>query len=250
MKKRNYIFDLYGTLCDIHTNESKPSLWKNMAGIYGSFGAKYDAKTLRKSYLGLCREEMEKLQKEVGENGEIELRNVFQKLFEEKGIFPEKDLVEFVGVTFRVLSRSVLYVYDGIFDLLDEIHKNGGRVFLLSNAQNVFTIPELKELGLYKHLDEIYISSDKRIKKPNPLFLEEMIQEFGLKKEECIMIGNDRTSDIAIANACKIDSLYIHSNNSYPDLKQAASLEQKATYEVLDGDLHKVMEIVKTLLKD
>ncbi len=250
MKKRNFIFDLYGTLCDIHTNESKASLWKNMAGIYRSFGAYYDAKTLRKSYLRLCREETETLQKEVGENAEIELRNVFQKLFVEQGVEPDKALVEYVGVTFRVLSRSVLYVYDGIFNLLDEIHKNGGRIFLLSNAQNVFTTPELKELGLYDKLDEIYISSDKKVKKPNPKFLKDMIEEFELKKEECIMIGNDRTTDIAIANACGIDSLYIHSNNSYPNLKKALSPEQEATYEVLDGDIYKVMTIVKKLLKD
>lgn len=250
MKKRNYIFDLYGTLCDIHTNESKPSLWKNLAGIYRSFGAKYDAKTLRKSYLRLCREETETLQKEVGENAEIELRNVFRELFVEQGVEPDKALVEYVGVTFRVLSRSVLYVYDGIFDFLDEIHKCGGKVFLLSNAQNVFTLPELKELGLYEKMDEIYISSDKKIKKPNPKFLEELIEEFELKKEECIMIGNDRTTDIAIANACGVDSLYIHSNNSYPELKKAATSEQKATYEVLDGDIYKVMEIAKRLLED
>lgn len=31
---RNFIFDLYGTLVDIHTNEYKPSLWKKMALFY------------------------------------------------------------------------------------------------------------------------------------------------------------------------------------------------------------------------
>ena len=28
---QNYIFDLYGTLVDIHTDESMPALWKRMA---------------------------------------------------------------------------------------------------------------------------------------------------------------------------------------------------------------------------
>ena len=32
---RNYIFDLYGTLVDIHTDESKPSFWKALAEHYG-----------------------------------------------------------------------------------------------------------------------------------------------------------------------------------------------------------------------
>ena len=45
MKKEyeNYIFDLYGTLVDIQTNEKKASLWKNMAHIYSMTGAVYTA---------------------------------------------------------------------------------------------------------------------------------------------------------------------------------------------------------------
>lgn len=32
---KNYIFDLYGTLLDIHTNESKKYLWEKMTGSAG-----------------------------------------------------------------------------------------------------------------------------------------------------------------------------------------------------------------------
>ena len=31
MRYQNYIFDLYGTLVDIHTDENKASLWKKIA---------------------------------------------------------------------------------------------------------------------------------------------------------------------------------------------------------------------------
>ncbi|MCR5545401.1 MAG: HAD family hydrolase [Lachnospiraceae bacterium] len=244
MKKQNYIFDLYGTLCDIHTNESKANLWKKMAEIYGSYGACYDWRDLKKSYGKLCSEESALLEKKMGKFAEIELRTVFQRLFENKGIVVDESLVDYVAVTFRVLSRSVLYVYMGIWDLLDEIHDKGGKNYLLSNAQNVFTIPELKMLGLYDKLDGIYISSDKRMKKPDPRFLEGLLEEYGLKKEESIMIGNDRTTDIVIANSCGIDSLYIHSNNSYTNLKKAASKNQEATYEVLDGNIYRVKDIL------
>ncbi|MCR4674023.1 MAG: HAD family hydrolase [Lachnospiraceae bacterium] len=244
MKKRNYIFDLYGTLCDIHTDESKASLWKKMAELYGSYGAVYDWRELKQSYKNLCREESFLLEKEMGKYSEIELRKVFFKLFETKGVVVDDSLVDFIAVTFRVLSRSLLYVYDGIVELLDEIHRQGGKNYLLSNAQNVFTIPELKVLYLYDKLDGIYISSDKRMKKPDPRFLEALLKEYDLKREESIIIGNDRTTDIAIANACGIESIYIHSNNSYPNLKNAASQNQEATYEVLDGDIYKVNEIL------
>ncbi len=32
---RNCIFDLYGTLVDIHTDEVKPELWEKLALFYG-----------------------------------------------------------------------------------------------------------------------------------------------------------------------------------------------------------------------
>lgn len=49
----NYIFDLYGTLVDIHTNESKASLWKYMAGYMALQGASYTGPELRKRYRAL-----------------------------------------------------------------------------------------------------------------------------------------------------------------------------------------------------
>ena len=34
----NYIFDLYGTLIDIHISESKASLWKEVALLFSMNG--------------------------------------------------------------------------------------------------------------------------------------------------------------------------------------------------------------------
>ena len=39
---QNYIFDLYGTLVDIHTNEKKAYLWKKMSLFFGMKGAAYE----------------------------------------------------------------------------------------------------------------------------------------------------------------------------------------------------------------
>ena len=40
----NYIFDLYGTLVDIHTDESDTAIWEKLAMFYGYYGALYEAK--------------------------------------------------------------------------------------------------------------------------------------------------------------------------------------------------------------
>ena len=50
MRYKNYIFDLYGTLVDINTDEWSAQLWKKMAILYGYYGAAYTFKELGKAY--------------------------------------------------------------------------------------------------------------------------------------------------------------------------------------------------------
>ena len=38
---KNYVFDLYGTLVDIHTDEEEKQVWEKLALFYGYYGALY-----------------------------------------------------------------------------------------------------------------------------------------------------------------------------------------------------------------
>ena len=42
----NYIFDFYGTLAHIRTDEEKPYLWEKMSEIYAALGARYTAEDI------------------------------------------------------------------------------------------------------------------------------------------------------------------------------------------------------------
>ena len=48
MKYKNYIFDLYGTLIDINTNEWSAQLWKKMAILYGYYGQHHLGRLVRR----------------------------------------------------------------------------------------------------------------------------------------------------------------------------------------------------------
>ena len=47
---RAYLFDLYGTLVDIHTDEGKAAFWKRLAAYYSAHGAAYHDAELRAAY--------------------------------------------------------------------------------------------------------------------------------------------------------------------------------------------------------
>lgn len=240
-----FVFDLYGTLADIRTNESKASLWRKLSDLYSSLGAHYSPSELKKSYFLMAQRSAKQVQAEgvrdYGESflGEADLTAVFQAMFLEKGISCSREKAELVAYFFRMLSREKLKLYVGVEETLGRLRKIGKRVFLLSNAQSDFTRPEIEMLGLTDCFDGILISSEEGCRKPSPVFFRRLTERYGLLPEKCLMIGNDMDTDIRGASAVGMDTLYIHTETS-PKLTE----KPEATYAVLNGDWHRVVKIL------
>ena len=204
-----YLFDLYGTLADIHTDEWKLPFWKKMCGVFLSYGADYEAKELRKAYFTeVSRLEIEKY--EEGHEIEIDIKEVFVELLRRKGIAVTEEQLQRIARSFRELSRTRLRPYAHVKELLQKLREQGKKVCLLSNAQSIFTLDELKILKLDDLFDDILISSDCGYKKPDPIIFEILLKRNGLNPEDCLMIGNDLYSDVFGANRAGVDSYYIH----------------------------------------
>ena len=223
-------FDLYGTLVDIHTDETRPSFWKAVADFYTGHGAAYTGKELRGAFSVLCAEQEEHLRSAAGPEAEVELdlRLVFAALYQEKGVPAADALIRETAVFFRQRSTTHLRLYAGAKELLAALRENGIRVILLSNAQSCFTIPELEALDLMTCFDRIWISSDVGYKKPDIRFFLAALGETGLEPSDCLMIGNDPVSDAAGAKKAGMDAIYIHSGLSpkpapVPDSLDAAA---------------------------
>ena len=217
MRYRDCIFDLYGTLVDIHTDETSPALWQMMAGWYRAHGAGYAPGELRDAYLQTVRQ-MENGAPQPGDaheaHPEIRLELVFQRLFRARGVDAGLDLAVRAGMRFRKGSLDYVRLYDGAAELLQALRANGQGVWLLSNAQRIFTIYELRTLGLEALFDGVYLSSDYGCKKPDRRFFEVLLEERGIARPGAVMIGNDGVCDIQGARAAGLSTVYIRSNLS------------------------------------
>ena len=199
---KNILFDLYGTLVDIHTDEECDLFWINLAKRTKNY-KDYDAIELRNQYLKIC-DELSK------EKEEIEILDVFERLFE-----TNKEESQNIATTFRKLSTEYIKLYPRVKLLLKKLKENGHRIFILSNAQSAFTIQELQKLGLINYFDGIAISSEYGLKKPNPNFYKKAIKKFGIK-EDIWMIGNDFECDINPAKKLGLKTIFIESNLTPP----------------------------------
>ena len=221
-----YLFDLYGTLVDIKTEEESLTLWRKMALFYGYYGAAYEPNELKASYVQEVKaffEEAERIAKrdKPGEEHtpEIILENVFSKLYVMKGIEASYQLAVHTGQFFRVLSIQYIKLYPGVVDLLTTLRKRGKMVYLVSNAQQIFTEYEMQFLGIKEYFDGIIFSSDVGYLKPDSIIYERAIKDFGIHPEHAIMIGNDFQCDVLGAMNAGLSAFYVHTNLS-PDMPE------------------------------
>lgn len=237
MEYKNYIFDFYGTLCDIHTNENRIGVWNKTAEIYSAYGAHYIGSELKHSYKKVLNSECFRHARE--DNYEPDVTGTFAELFRMKGVQVSDETARSIAITFRALTRSYIRLYPGVEELIELLKKRNKKIYLLSNAQTDFTRPEITMLGIDRFFDGIFISSEQGVKKPGRLFFERLLETYSLKKEESIMIGNDEAADIAGAQEVGMDSLYIHSNISPSEYGK-----KQPTYAVLDGDFTKIRDLI------
>lgn len=233
--KKAIVFDLYGTLIDIHTDEDNDLFWQQMTLYYGYFGAHYE--NLRQKYAEAVEVFIEK---EIAEYPDIELLDVFNKLFLDKGIIVDRTTLLETATMFRLLSTDYVQLYPHAEDLLKLLNESDLKVILLSNAQSSFTLSEMKYTGIEHYFDKVYLSSDYRISKPDKKFYEIMLEKEHLTAEECVYIGNDHTTDIKGANSVGMDSIYLNTNCS-SDINEPF----ECLHKIIPGDLGEVMEIVQ-----
>lgn len=204
------IFDLYGTLVDIHTEENA-LVWEKTALYFGYYGASYTGTALKEAF----QEVMSRREAKAGQSYEcfpdIPFEQVMTELFEAKGITENADALGIhAAQLFRICSTEYLRLYPHVKEALQTLRQRGFRLWLLSNAQQIFTAYELKNLELDQAFDGIYLSSDYGCRKPDQRFFRVLIEERHLDPTHCLMIGNDRMTDIAGAKEAGFATLYMH----------------------------------------
>lgn len=241
MEFTNYIFDLYATLVDIHTDQEPLDFWWRVASIMDAYGARYEPLEMRTRYRQLIHEREVRLAKESGtEFPEIELGDVFKEMLLSPPVLRNDgvwgDPREWTGETldrwcsafawsFRVTSRIKFRLYPDTIALLERLRRGGKHVYLLSNAQSLFTRPELAELGLTQYFEDVFISSEYGLKKPEPRFLRELLEKHRLDPAGSVMIGNEMRSDIMMAARCGVNAILVN-HDGYTDAEIAAGFAE------------------------
>ena len=235
------IFDLYGTLVDIHTEETA-EVWEKTALYFGYYGARYTGQELEKAFSSQIRVRKAKAGQSYECFPDIPFHHVMADLFRAKGITENADALGIQAAQlFRISSTDYIRLYPHVLEALAVLRQKGYRLWLLSNAQEVFTRYELRHLGLLDAFDRIYISSSFGFRKPDVRFFRTLLEEEKLDPRKCLMIGNDRDTDIAGAKAAGLDTFYMHTELTPPD---QAPADPHDPMEFEGDDWEKILEVL------
>lgn len=235
------IFDLYGTLVDIHTDEETALVWEKLSLLYGYYGARYTPQELHRAYLAaLARRDAAAGQSYEG-YPDLPIEPVFAELFTGVDAAQAVPLGCMAAQLFRTLSTEYIRLYPGVKEALAALRADGHKLFLLSNAQAAYTARELRLLDLTACFDQIYLSSDFACRKPDARFFKALLDGQSLDPQRCLMIGNDAGTDIAGAAALGLSTLYLHTNLS------PACDGNPGTWRLDETDWNRILPVLRSI---
>jgi len=192
-----FIFDLYNTLVDIHTDEHTESAWAPVVEYFGARRIKTDWKTLSDSYDRYWKLFLERARAERKYSyPECDAVSIFESMARGLGGKLSRTEAAEALCIMRKASRVHMRLFDGTLELFAALRARGAKLYLLSNAQSAFTPDEIKECGLDGAFDGVLLSSDCGVCKPDPAFFEMLFDKYDLDKRSAVMVGDDRINDV------------------------------------------------------
>lgn len=213
----NYIFDLYGTLIDSSGDEKSAKNWKKWLKVLDKKGIKHpDYIAFRKEFFDMDKT----LRVEMTNNRgykfpEIDVIDIYRILFEKygNGILSDDKLNE-LSWDFRVATTAYITLYPGVKEYLINLRNKGKKIYILSNAQRSYTMPEIEMFDLQNLTDDQLISSDYGCMKPEKDFYEVLFSKHSLEKGKSVMIGDSIWSDVNGAISFGIDYIHLSGDQS------------------------------------
>lgn len=166
---------------------------------------------------------------------EIPLETYFRKMFD-PGLIPYYR--DEVGMTdddrrregefwLAYVEKNIPTAYDGIREIMWRQKDEGGLVCVVSHSHEKNILRDFRANDL-PELDEVYgWSQPEELRKPNPYPLRQIMERYGLKAEEMLMI-DDLKPGLVMAKSCGVDFAAAGWANDIPEIEQ--TMRQNADF--------------------
>ncbi len=191
--KKAIFFDLYGTLIDILTDENDPWVYSTLARYLSYHGIQIAPEELKKSYFGDIQSHLKQSDEACPE---VDVYKIFSNMMHRYGNKKySKSAIVDTAVLFRSLTLRRFEVFQGVYEVLASLLEKY-ELALISDAQWVFTEPEMAMLGLTPFFKFRILSSRFGFKKPDVRLFDMAMKKLMIKAEESVYIGDNPPKDL------------------------------------------------------
>ncbi len=211
MAIKGILFDLYGTLIDIETDESIEEIYRGIAHYLTYQGVYVHRGEVRDRYYQIMKEQKEACSEEFPE---IDVEAIWGEFLRQEGIEgapARRKLAPILAHLYRGISRKRLRLYPDVKRVLDELRQSY-RLAIISDAQPCYALPEMKAVGLDDYFDPVIISGQYGFRKPDQRLTAKALDSMNLTPSEVIFVGNDMYRDIYGASRLGIKTILVESN--------------------------------------
>lgn len=211
MAIKGILFDLYGTLIDIETDESLDEIYRAIAHYLVYQGVYLHRGQVRERYYAIMRQQKDARGEEYPE---IDVEAIWNELLLQQGIksgYMRGQQAKVIAHIYRGISRKRLRLYPNVKEVLNELQARY-QLALVSDAQPCFALPEIRAVGLEGYFNPVIISSYYGFRKPDSRLFNKALDKMGISRSEAITVGNDMFRDIYGAQLLGIRTIFFDSN--------------------------------------
>jgi putative hydrolase of the HAD superfamily len=213
---RGLIFDINGTLTDIHTNEWHDDVYRVISNLLSYQGIALGPKTVKESFFQIMADQ----RAASGErHPEFDAVGIFREIITRhstdftRRLPPEKleQLPRLLAETHRAASRYRLQLYPGVEHTIKQLLPNY-HLAIITDGQTAYAIPELNAVGLFGYFDPVIVSGDFGYRKPDKRLFARALTAMQMEPSEVVFVGNDMYNDVLGAEALGIKTVFFQSN--------------------------------------
>ena len=197
VKLRAILFDLYGTLVDIQTDEHRDETFELLARFLEYRRVFISGNELKELFFSEINQQFARSRER---HPEIDVARAFGHVLEARTRTTDRYLTMITTQLYRSLCREKMQLYEDTFWTLNEFRKNY-RLGIISDAQRLFCNPEMRTLRIEDFFDAIVISSDYGFRKPDPRLFHIALAMLDIPASEAAYIGNNYQTDIVGAKS-------------------------------------------------
>ncbi|MBI5190717.1 MAG: HAD family hydrolase [Nitrospirae bacterium] len=223
------LFDLYGTLVNIRTDEGDPEVYRQLSRFLSYNHVFVEPEPLRRFYSEKIKAHIVKSREQYPD---VDVLKVFSEIVHEYGTGKmEPRLPLYTARLYRSLTRRTFEPFPGVYGMLERL-RDRYPLALVSDAQRCYTDPEIESLKLGWFFDHIFLSSDHGFRKPDPKYFNIALKALGVKPSEAVYVGDNAYRDLLGARKTGMRMVLVRSSErEYEGETPDAYIEEIASLE-------------------